>query len=77
MAWQTIDHELVLLECDGNQLMGINDAGAHIWALMDGVRTIADIARAMAEEFDAPFETLVADVRAFVQELKTLGAVVT
>lgn len=75
MAWQIIDGELVLLDVDGKQLIGVNDVGARIWELMDGVRTIGDIAHALTEEFDAPLETSMADVRAFLGELVALGAV--
>jgi len=75
MAWQIIDGEMVLLDVDGKQLIGVNDVGARIWELMDGVRTIADIAHTLTEEFDAPLETSMADVRAFLGELVALGAV--
>ena len=33
MAWQTIDGEMVLLDIDGNQLMGVNPVAARIWDL--------------------------------------------
>ena len=76
MAWQTIDGEVVLLDSDGKQLIGISETGARIWALMDGTRSIEDIAHALTEEFDVSRETALADVRAFLNELGELGAVV-
>jgi hypothetical protein len=76
MAWQTIDGETVLLDADGKQLIGINDPGARVWALMDGTRSIGDIVRELGDEYDAPADVLLSDVRIFLAELIALGAVV-
>ena len=76
MAWQSIDGQMVLLDSDGMRLIGISDTGARIWALMDGARSLDDIAHALTEEFDVSLDAARADVRAFVTELAALGAVV-
>jgi pyrroloquinoline quinone biosynthesis protein D len=74
MAWQTIDGETVLLDVDGRELMGVNETAARVWALCDGNHTIAQIADAIASEFGAGPDEALADVRGFVAELLSRGA---
>jgi pyrroloquinoline quinone biosynthesis protein D len=74
MAWQTIDGETVLLDIDGRELMGVNDSAARIWKLCDGQHSIDQIVAALATEFAVDAATAAADVRAFVAELVTRGA---
>ncbi len=74
MAWQVIDGGTILLNIAGKELMGLNDVGGFVWHLIDGTRSIAQIAQAVAAEFDVVREVVEADVRAFCEELTGLGA---
>jgi hypothetical protein len=74
MAWQTIDGETVLLNIDGKELLGVNEAAARMWALCDGARTLDEIAALIAAEFDVSAADAAADVRAFASELAAAGA---
>jgi hypothetical protein len=74
MAWQTIDGEMVLLDIDGRQLMGINPVAARIWNLCDGQNDLAAISAAIAGEYAVSEAQAADDVRAFVDELVKLGA---
>jgi Coenzyme PQQ synthesis protein D (PqqD) len=75
MAWQTIDGETVLLNLDGRELMGLNGVGARAWELLDGERSLAQIAAAVAEEFEVEPAQAEADVLVFAGELLAAGAV--
>lgn len=48
---------------------------AQIWAGVDGTRTEQQLARHLAESFDAPVEVVEADVAEFVGRLRELGLV--
>jgi hypothetical protein len=74
MAWQTIEGEMILLNIPGKELMGLNEVAARIWSLIDGTRSIARIAEAVAAEFDVSAEEAHRDVIDFVAELNELGA---
>ncbi len=74
MAWQVIEGGTILLNIAGKELMGLNEVGGYVWHLIDGTRSIAQIAQAVAAEFDFACEVVEADVRAFVAELTGLGA---
>lgn len=72
-AWRTIGGEGVVLSLDTRMLRGLNPVGAHVWELIDGRRTIADIAAAVADAFEVEVERARADVQRFVDELIAKG----
>jgi len=52
-----------------DELYSLNESGREIWSRLDGQRSLADIARELSEEFDAPVEEIETDVRGLVEEL--------
>jgi hypothetical protein len=75
VAWQTVDGELVLLDCRGHRLLGLNATAARAWELFDGQRTLGEVARVIAEEFGAPADAAAADLLAFARALVFRGLV--
>jgi pyrroloquinoline quinone biosynthesis protein D len=73
MAWQTIDGETVLLDLDGQELLGLSDVGARVWALCDGTRPLEAIVDTVAVEFEVTRERAATDVQGFVGELLAMG----
>ena len=74
MAWQVIDGETVLLDIDGQELLGLNAVGGRVWELCDGERTVDQLVAHITSEFAAPAETVAADVARFIGELEAMGA---
>jgi hypothetical protein len=68
-AWQRIDGEMVLLQPDVRELLGVNTVGGRAWELMDGERTFDQIAAILSTEFAVGPERVTADLRSFVREL--------
>ncbi len=68
--------EFVLLDPAGRMLRGLNETGARIWALIDGKRSVAEIATVISREFDVPLVTAQADVAGFISLLVGHGLVV-
>lgn len=66
-----------LLVCAADQLMRLNEAGAVAWALLDGRRTVAEVAATVAEEIgalgDTPRDVEVESMRRFVRDLVLAG----
>ncbi len=52
-----------------DELFSLNETGREIWRLLDGKRSLAGVAAALAEEFDAPPGQIEQDVRGLVAEL--------
>ena len=52
-----------------DELFTLNETGKAIWKRLDGLRTLEDVARVLAEEFDAPLPQIQADVLGFAGEM--------
>ena len=53
----------------------LDEPGVAIMQLVDGNRTISEIATLLAARFDAPVETIQADVDALLSDLRGEGAI--
>ena len=67
---QEAQGQTVLLRLDDGSYYALDEVGARVWELCDGERSIEDIVAVMSEEFEAPAETIAADVLEFVAELR-------
>ena len=72
-AWRVIDGEAVMVLPGTGKVHTLNEVGTRFWELVDGQRTLEEIAAALADEFDAPAERIGADCRTFVEELTARG----
>lgn len=61
--------ELVILDAEGRVLRGLNPTGARIWQLIDGRRSLAQIAACVATEFEITADRALEDVAPFVAQL--------
>jgi hypothetical protein len=52
-----------------DELFTLNETGKAIWKRLDGERTLGDVAKVLAEEFDAQLPELQADVLGFAGEM--------
>lgn len=59
----------ILLDLDGGQYYALDEVSGRIWDLCDGTRDVAAIVEALCQDFDAPAETVEADVLAFLDEM--------
>jgi hypothetical protein len=48
----------------------LNSLGTRVWELIDGERTVQEIARIIEGEYEGSLEQIEADVREFVEDLK-------
>jgi coenzyme PQQ biosynthesis protein PqqD len=62
--------QTILLRLDDGGYYAIDEVGAAIWSLCDGIRPLAEIVTILCAEFDAPEETIQADVLEFVEDLR-------
>jgi coenzyme PQQ biosynthesis protein PqqD len=59
----------ILLDLDGGQYYALDEVSGRIWDLCDGSRDVAGLVAALCEDFEAPAETVEADVLAFLGEM--------
>lgn len=76
-AWQTFEGEGVVIDLERRMMRGFNKTASRIWDLIDGVRSVREIAVAIEGEFHGPPEAdaLERDVVTFVERLKELHLV--
>lgn len=61
--------ELVVLDSAGKMLRGLNGTGAQVWKLLDGKRSVGEVARALARAASIDEAQALRDVQAFLAEL--------
>jgi hypothetical protein len=74
-AWQVVGGEAVLLDLHGRRLAGLNATGSFLFPLLDGGRTAADLAAAVAARFGVERARAEGDVAAFLADLARRGFV--
>lgn len=69
--------EAVLLHLDTQRYYSLNETGAHLWELLDGGRSPADLAQALHHAYDITSEEALNVVQAFVDVLQRDGLIQT
>jgi hypothetical protein len=66
---QRVDDTLLLLDPHGGEYFALDEVGARVWGLCDGAHSVAQMVSLLAAEYDAPAETIEADVVELLSEL--------
>ncbi len=72
-AWQVVDGEAVLLDLTGKRLVGLNAVGSFLLPLVDGRRTVRELAAAVSGRFGVEASRAEADVVVFLRDLARRG----
>jgi hypothetical protein len=75
VAWRMIDGEAVIVTPSDSMMHSLNEVGTRIWELMDGSRSIRDIATTLEAEFQVDGQRVEADALWFVDCLAKKGLV--
>jgi hypothetical protein len=67
--------DVVIFDQKGNRLLLLNDVGAAVWLLLDGLRGPQEIARMITETLPADPAAVEADVRNFLHTLVSHGVI--
>lgn len=70
LLWRTLDDGAVVITPEEGQVRVFNEAGAVIWNLIDGRRTIGEIAQDLGHHFGLAAAQAEADVTQFVLALR-------
>lgn len=73
IAARVVDGKALIVVLDEKRLHTLNGVGTRVWELCDG-RTVAAIARSLADEYEVDVDAALADVQRFVAELRAAGA---
>jgi hypothetical protein len=73
---QIVDQEAVLVLPEQGQVKVLNPVGARIWTMIDGIRTVREIAALISQEYEVDTAQAEADAIQFISDLhqrKVLG----
>lgn len=71
-----VDGDVLMMHTDTGEYFGLNSVASFIWHQVSEPRPIADICRAIQEEFDVDESRCVADTREFLQQMINDGLLV-
>ena len=71
------DQEGVLVNTRKAQIKVINEVGAYIWSIVDGVRSVQEIARVVSTQYDVELDQAEQDTLEFVRDLSQKGLIET
>lgn len=66
---QQVNGTVVLLSLDHGEYYALNEIGGRVWELCDGTRNVANVIKIICDEYDAPPDTIKADVLELLGDL--------
>ena len=73
---QPVSGEVVLFDLATGSYYSLNELGARIWELLDGNRSLTDVADQLTSEYDAPAEQITQDLQALAEDMLRNGLLV-
>jgi hypothetical protein len=67
------DGDAFIILSQSHQYKILNEVGTRVWELIDGTRTVDDMARLIADEYEVSIETALKDVNDFIHDLRANG----
>ncbi len=71
-----VEGEMILLHPTQGKVRVLNEVGARIWELIDGINTVNKIAQFIYEEFAVESLVAEADVSKFINQLENAGLII-
>ena len=72
----SVGKETVLLQVKRGTYYGLDEMGTRFWAALNDCRDFADVCAEIASEHDVSLETVEADARAFLEDLRANDIIV-
>jgi hypothetical protein len=66
VAWRLVQDEALLVDPRTGSIFPLNAVAARLWVLLGEGQAVSEIVERLTQEFDAPQETIQADVSAFI-----------
>ena len=76
VAARIVDGSAVIVLADAGEVQVLNSVGTRIWELMDGKKSIGEIATAIEAEYDVTSRQALQDLEELVQQLVNAQAIV-
>ncbi|MEA2640325.1 MAG: hypothetical protein QOF51_1719 [Chloroflexota bacterium] len=77
LASYELDDDLIVYDEQSSEGFVLNATAAHIVQLLDGSRTVAAVARVIAQEYGVEYQQALTDVRELISELREASLLAT
>ena len=74
---QEVNNEIVLLDLNNEQYLGLNDVGARVWQLLEEGLDLEQIYKKLLEEYDVDKDLLKSDLTDLISNMTEAGIVTT
>jgi len=75
VSFTELDGEIICLNLEAGQYVGMKDVGQSIWERLDEPRPLDDLVQHVTAQYDVERDAAVSDVRAFLADLVEAGLV--
>lgn len=72
---QEVSGEMVLLDLNSEQYLGLNEVGARVWQLLEGNKSLKLIHEKVMSEYDVEAEILETDLIKLITDMRDSGIV--
>lgn len=76
LAYREFDGEAFILTSEDSMLHSLNETGTRIWELIDGLKTVRDLADAINDEYEVEEDKALEEVIKFLRKLSERKMVV-
>jgi hypothetical protein len=76
VAWRLVQDEALLVDPHTGSIFPLNPVAARLWVLLGEGGAFSEIVQQLFQEFDAPQETIQADVSTFIAKALQAGVLV-
>ena len=70
VLWRKVGDEILISDANSETIFGLDGAGARMWQLIAGDRSVNAAVAVLAAEFDAAPDAIEADLNALIEELR-------
>lgn len=75
ILWRKVGDEILISDVIGETIFGLDGVGARMWQMLAENGSVDEAVSALAAEYDAPADTIAADLNSLIDDLRHRGLV--
>lgn len=75
LIWRSLEDGTVIIDPENGDIQVLNNVGARAWELVDGQRSIDQIAREITRDFEVSVEDAKEDLDTYLTSLAEIGLI--
>lgn len=75
IPWRIIEDKALVVNPETSLIYPFNTVACRVWELLDGTKSVSDVAAIIVREFDTDDKTAISDITDFICDLEKAGLV--